>query len=260
MTKRAQSELGKKEKELDTLINICNKNLKNSKECIAYLKNRGLSGEDVKRFKIGYFPRNIKMLTNYVSSDLLKSLSIVDYSNNSDFSNYFYLVFPIYSEYGAPVGISGRTLLSDEERGFVGIPKYKNSSYKKSGILYGLEASRDHIIKSNNVYVLEGYFDQIAMNKAGIKNSVAICGTAFSQNHFLKLARYTDKITFLLDSDDAGVRSVESIHNKFLNKGVKLRFLKCPDGYKDVDEYFRNDKNCIETFKKDFKITIPGFW
>ena len=76
------------------------------------------------------------------------------------------------------------------------------------------------------------------MSKNGIKNSVAICGTAFSKKHFLKLARYSDKITFILDSDEAGQKSAERIYNKFINKGIRLRFLKIPDGFKDVDEYF----------------------
>tara|TARA_A100001011_G_scaffold398129_1_gene501480 strand:- start:5893 stop:6651 length:759 start_codon:yes stop_codon:yes gene_type:complete len=247
-------------KELEKLISICHKNLRNSKECLSYLKNRGLTKDDVKNYKIGYFPRNPSVLTNHVSADFLKKVNLLDYSNNSDFSNYFYLVFPIYSEYGKPIGLSGRTLLDDDGRSIIGIPKYKNSSYKKSNILYGLDQARDHIIKSKNVYVTEGYFDKIAMTRAGMKNCIAICGTAFSQNHFVKLARYTDKITFLLDSDDAGVRSAIRIYNKYLNKGIKLRFLKYPDSYKDIDEYFANKSNSTVSFKKDFKLTIPNVW
>ena len=60
------------------------------------------------------------------------------------------------------------------------------------------------------------------------------------QNHFLKLARYTDRITFILDSDEAGVKSVQRIYSKYISRGIKLRFLKVPDSYKDVDEYFSN--------------------
>ena len=89
---------------------------------------------------------------------------------------------------------------------------------------------------------------------------MAICGTAFSQGHFLKLARYTDRITFILDSDDAGTKSVQRIYSKYINRGIKLRFLKVPDSYKDVDEYFSDPKNNKDTFIKDFKQIIPETW
>ena len=245
--------------EFQKLINICHSNIKNSKECLKYLAlSRKMDKETIKLHKIGYFPQNVSMLKQHISEELLTKSSIVNYGKSSDFSDYFYLVFPIFSEYGEPVGISGRTLSDESERKIIGIPKYKNSSYKKSNILYGLNLSKDEILKSNNVYVLEGYFDLISMMKNGYKNSVAICGTAFSQGHFAKLARYTDKITFILDSDEAGMISAERIYSKFINKDIKLRFLKTPPPYKDVDEYFR--ENNSDNFSDDFKQFIPSDW
>lgn len=247
--------------EFGKLVKICQSNLKNSKECINYLiKERGLEKRDVLENKLGFFPQNISILKNYVSEEFLAKVNLTNFSGGSDFSNYFYLVFPIYSEYNELVGISGRTLLKEEERRLVGIPKYKNTSYKKADILYGLNKSKNSILEKNNVFVTEGYFDYISMSKNGFKNSVAICGTAFSKKHFLKLARYTDKITFILDSDDAGQKSAERIYNKFINKGIKLRFLKLPDGYKDVDEYFADNSTSTLTFFKDFKQIIPEVW
>jgi DNA primase len=148
----------------------------------------------------------------------------------------------------------------DSDRSTIGIPKYKNSSYKKADILYGLNNARDYVLKSNNVYVLEGYFDQISMARNGLRNSVAICGTSFSQGHFLKLLRYTDKITFILDADDAGSKSMSRIYKRYINKGAKLRFLKVPKGYKDVDEYFSDPLKNKRTFAKEFKQIIPDTW
>lgn len=243
------------------LIKICHSNLKNSKSCLKYLsKNRSLTKDVVLRNKIGFFPQNVNLLTKYLPEDRLSELSVLNFSKQSDFSNYFYLIFPIFSEYNEPVGISGRTLMDDGERRLLGLPKYKNSSYKKANILYGLNNSKKSILKTNNVYVLEGYFDYLTMEKSGLPNSVAICGTAFSQNHFLKLSRYTDKITFILDSDDAGQKSAERIYNKYISKGIKLRFLKVPDGYKDVDEYFSKPTHDKRSFFRDFKQIIPEIW
>jgi DNA primase len=245
---------------IEKLINICHRNLKNSKQCLKYLKSRGLSKQEILSNKIGYFPQNMNMLLKYIPEEPLNKASILDYSRNSDFLNYFYLIFPIYSEFGQAIGISGRTLLEDTDRVVISIPKYKNSSYKKADILYGLNSAKEKIINSNNAYVLEGYFDQISMVRNGFDNSVAICGTAFSQNHFLKLLRYTDKITFILDSDDAGKKSVIRIYKRYINKGAKLRFLSLPEPYKDVDEYFADPSKNKNTFNNEFKQIIPDTW
>ncbi len=244
---------------LNKLVQICHSNIRNSKGCLKYLiKDRSLSKKSIIDNKIGFFPQNIDVLAKHVSEDILNKLNILNYSRESDFSNYFYLIFPIFSEYGEPVGLSGRTLMGDAERSVLGIPKYKNSSYKKANILYGLNNAKKACLKTSNAYVVEGYFDQIAMVQNGFANSVAICGTSFSQGHLLKLARYTDKITFILDSDEAGQRSAERIYSKYINKGIKLRFLRVPDGYKDVDEYFQDHSK--DDFLNDFKQVIPEVW
>tara|TARA_Y100000287_G_scaffold171419_1_gene157848 strand:- start:3314 stop:4069 length:756 start_codon:yes stop_codon:yes gene_type:complete len=246
-------------KDLERLVEICHSNIRSSKDCLKYLvKQRGLSKQSIINNKLGFFPQNIDILIKYVSEEKLNKLNILNYARRSDFSDYFYLIFPIFSEYGEVIGISGRTLMGDSERAVLRIPKYKNSSYKKANILYGLNEAKNSCIDNSNVYVVEGYFDQIAMSQNGLSNSVAICGTAFSQNHFLKLARYTDKITFILDSDEAGQKSAERIYSKFINKGIKLRFLKVPDGNKDVDEYFRSHSQ--KEFFQDFKQIIPDIW
>ena len=244
---------------LNQLVNICHSNIRNSKGCLKYLvKERGLSKRSIIENRLGFFPQNIDILAKYVSEDVLNKLNILNYSRESDFSNYFYLIFPIFSEYGEVLGISGRTLMGDSERAVLGIPKYKNSSYKKANVLYGLNKAKKSCLENSNVYVVEGYFDQIAMTQNGFENSVAICGTSFSQGHLLKLARYTDKLTFILDSDEAGQRSAERIYTKYINKGIKLRFLKVPGGYKDVDEYFQNHSR--DDFLRDFKQVVPDIW
>jgi DNA primase len=86
--------------DIERLVTICHKNLKNSKECIKYLRARGLTKSDIIDNKIGFFPQNMNVLLKYVDEDILNKKSILDYSKNSDFLNYFYLVFPIFSEYG----------------------------------------------------------------------------------------------------------------------------------------------------------------
>ncbi len=230
--------------ELEKLFNICHVNLKNSEELNEYLfKKRKISKETIDKYKIGYFPRNINVLTKYVSEDILKELTIINAVGSSHFSSLYYLVIPIYSEYSEATGIGGRVLIGEEEREILELPKYKNSRYIKSDVLYGLNFARESILKQQNVYVVEGYFDQISMYSHGIKNTVAICGTAFSYKHLLRLAKYTNKITFILDGDEAGKKSMKNIGKKFLNRGINLKFATLPKEFKDSDEYFSSDMN-----------------
>lgn len=246
-------------KEMNKLIDICHINLKSSEQCLSYLQEtRGLTWKDISKFKLGYFPQNTRKLTDYVSQDVLRSQSILDYSGSSKFCDFFYLIFPIFSEYEEAIAIGGRTLLSDDNRALYNLPKYQNSSFKKSRYLYGLNQAKEDIVYTQNVFVVEGYFDLIALNSRGIKNTVAVCGTAFSKNHLLKLARYTDKITFILDRDDAGKKSMERIYHKFCNHGIKLRFMLLPEQYKDADEYFTVNPNS-KTFISDLELFVPNW-
>lgn len=246
--------------ELEKLVQICESNLKNSQQCIHYLQDeRGLTEGDIKKYRLGYFPQSMKKLLQHVSKDVLRKTNIVDIIGDSRFKDHYYLTIPIFSEYGDVIGISGRTMLGEAERKVLSIPKYLNSSYKKANFLYGLNHSLDSILDKKNVFVVEGYFDYIAMDKNGIKNTVAICGTAFSKNHLVKLSRYTKRITFILDSDSAGQQSMSSIYKKYSGHGVTLDFLSLNDGSKDVDEYFSQDGKSAKTLKQDLSKMLVGW-
>ena len=247
--------------ELKKLIDICHDNLKRTKEGKEYIfGDRNLSIESFQRYKIGFFPRNPRKLSEYVSEDFLRNSGLMNYDGTSQFSDYYSIIFPIYDDYGDPVAIAGRSMLSEKEREFLSLPKYKNSKFKKTNYLFGLNFAREEILLKQNVYVVEGYFDQISMFDAGIKNTVAVCGTLFSKNHFVKMSRYTDKISIFLDGDEPGQKSAVSIYNKYVNRGIKLRFVKLPDAYKDAGEYFLDNNKNLNDFNKEIQSIIPLEW
>lgn len=252
------------EQELKKLIEICNVNLKTSNMCLEYLfDERKLSKEMIRKYQLGYFPQNINRLIENVSETFLQKNSIIDYSGSSPFTEYFYLIFPIFSEFNTPVGIGGRTLLTSEQREVFKLPKYKNSSFKKADHLYGFNFSKDFILYQQNAYIVEGYFDQIALDSNSVQNSVAICGTAFSRNHLLMLSKYTNKITFLLDQDDAGQIAMNRIYSKYHNlasqHGMKLEYTRLTKDCKDVDEYFLKGGKS-EDFNSDLEYFVPNCW
>lgn len=241
--------------EMSKLIDICNSNIKNSKEILTYLSDRNINDEQIKKYKLGFFPQNVKMLKKYVSEEFMKDHFILSKNDYCDFSERYYLIIPMFNEYGEPVAIMGRTLLDEFSRKALELPKYKNSSYQKAATLYGLNKSRASILKNKSVYVVEGNFDTISMQKNGIDNAVGICGTAFSKKHFLMLAKYTNSINFILDNEDVGFLAMQRIRDKFEGKGVALNFYKLPDGIKDPDEYFRKYGN--ENFLSNIEIYSP---
>lgn len=249
------------ENEFKKLIDICHINLNKTQAGKEYIfEKRGISSEICSKYKLGFFPRNIDKLCDYVSPDFLKKIGAMDYDGKSQFSDYYPIVFPIYDEYNNPVGLSCRSILSDEERLILGLPKYKNTKFKKSNYLFGFNLSRNDILLNKDVFVVEGNFDQISMFEAGVKNTVAVCGTAFSKNHLIKLSRYTDKITFFLDGDAGGKKSTSQIFNKFINKGIKLRFIELPSKYKDAGEFFLNSNKTKDDFLNEIKYISPMEW
>ena len=239
---------------LEKLVSICHHNLKNSEDVLGYVKSRGLSDDILSQYKIGFFPQNLDQLKTYVDEEFLFKKCVIKNSYHSDFKDFNKMIIPVFDEHGAPVGIVGRCTESINFKA-LGVPKYKNSSYKKNEVLFGFNMAYDHILKSDRVFIVEGYFDQIAMYKSGIKNVVAMGGTAFSRKHMLKLLRLTNNIFFIYDRDEAGLATAKRIRERFESEFININFLIGPDKYKDVDEFFR--ENSKRGFFKNFKLFNP---
>lgn len=134
------------------------------------------------------------------------------------------LIFPIRNEQGKLVAFAGR--YRGETEG-TNIRKYVNSPtslvYHKSEILYGLYQAQDEIRKHKFVYITEGYKDVLAMHAAGFRNTVALCGTALTEQHAALLYRYTQCVIVMLDGDKAGqvngIRSARLLSGKGFSVG-----------------------------------------
>jgi DNA primase len=238
----------------EKLVSICHANLKNSEEVSTYMQGRGIDDGVVQEYKLGFFPQNLEVLKGYIDEEFLFRNCIVKNSYHSDFKDFNKMIIPVFNEYGEPVGIVGRCTDSLDFKA-LGIPKYKNSSYKKNEILFGLNIAYDYILKSDRVFIVEGYLDQIAMYKNGIKNVVAMGGTAFSKKHMLKLLRLTNNIFFIYDRDEAGLATAKRIKDRFENEFININFLIGPEEYKDVDEFFRAKSK--RDFFENFKLFSP---
>ena len=225
------------------LTDVCHNLLLDNPDLMYYLKEcRAMTDDTIKTYKLGAFPSDLRDLYNRYDMNPveLRKQNIVVNAEYSPFKLYP-IVIPVRNVSGKPIAIGCRTLLSSEKLKQLGLPKYRNSVYKKTSHLFGLDRAIDTIRSQDKAFVVEGYFDSITAQQNNVLNVVATCGTIFSERQMVILSRYTKNICLLFDNDDPGRRSAHRVIEKFngFDKNVNLTCAFTPDGYKDLDEYLR---------------------
>lgn len=228
------------------------------KKALNYLLNRGVTKDLIDIFKIGYAPRGDNNLTQVFlkkgfKEEFLISAGILN-KTEKGLRPFFFdrIIFPIVNHNEECIGFGGRTL-SDEIK-----PKYLNTPetilYKKSYSLYGINIAKPYIRETKKVFIVEGYMDVIGCYKNGIKNVVAPCGTAITNDQINIINRYTDEIIFLMDGDEAGKKGAEKGIRESAKILTKKSVLVLPEEM-DPDDYFKkysiNDFNELEKNKID---------
>lgn len=200
-----------------------------------YLVGRGVDAELVERFRIGFAPAGWDGLVTHLRRARIptadaESAGLVARRQTGD-GHYdrfrARVVFPIAEPSGQIAGFGGRAMGDDT-------PKYLNSPespvYKKSRTLFGLGQALDAIRASGRVIVVEGYFDLLALHRAGLHEGVAPCGTALTQNHAHRLRRYAEEVVLLFDGDPAGQSAAERALPILLAEGIRVRAAFLPLG------------------------------
>lgn len=216
------------------------------KAAVEYLKGRGLTGEIARDFGLGFAPPGWDNLLKHLGGDNLQLKVMLDAGllvENPDSGKRYdrfrdRVIFPIRDSRGRVIAFGGRVLGDDK-------PKYLNSPetpvFHKGQELYGLFEARKNNRDLDEIMVVEGYMDVIALAQQGIRNAVATLGTATSEEHIKRLFRIVPNILFCFDGDQAGRnaawRALESALPN-LQDGRKVRFLFLPEG-EDPDSLVR---------------------
>ena len=124
---------------------------------------------------------------------------------------------------------------SDVSMKFWDAAKWINEGYKKERYLYNLNSARDHILEAGFAVVIEGYLDIIHLDSIGVKNTVSPCGVALTPMQVSLLQRYTDKVVFCFDGDEAGVKASEKAA-KICDSTLSWTDLRLPEGV-DPEDY-----------------------
>jgi len=212
-----------------------------------YLTGRGITREVAMQWDLGWAPMDFKFLTsnliNLGKYDPAVNAAII---TTKEGKSYDFLVnrvtIPVKDQNGRVITIAGRAL--PEEGEAKQIAKYLNGRetelYKKSQVWYGLyEANRARAIAGAGfAYVVEGYFDVIAMHEAELRNTIAPCGTAITEDQIKFLKRYCQHVVLMQDADKAGIKSMLTAIDMFLAAGFKTEIVELPSG-QDPDEFLR---------------------
>ena len=223
------------------------KELKTSARAIEYLKQRGLSGEIAKQFKIGYAPEGWNFLINNLGkttdtlNSLIKTGLIVTKENDKTYDRFRdRIIFPITDQRGRIIGFGGRILDQGE-------PKYLNSPentvFHKGYELYGLYEIKQALRKIDRIIVVEGYMDVVALAQNGINYAVASLGTATTIEQIQKTFRTTHEIVFCYDGDNAGKKAAwRALENTLtvIRDGMIAKFLFLPEK-EDPDTMVRKE-------------------
>ncbi len=166
------------------------------------------------------------------------------------------LVFPIFDVQGRVVAFGGRTI-TDHKIKYFNTPE--TAVYSKSSNLYGLFQTLPELRKERKIIVLEGYMDVVVPHQFGITGAVATLGTAFTQNHAKLVSRYSDSVTLLFDSDNAGRVAVQKSLEILIRDGIECRVSALPE-HVDADEYLNQygKENFLKLLEDSSKSAI-GF-
>lgn len=228
---------------------------------LSYFKERGFRIDIIEKFQLGYCPREEKSFTETAiekgyKQKYLEQLGLTKTHGDRRFDFFSgRVIFPIHSVSGKVLGFGGRILQTDKK-----IAKYFNSPesilYDKSRILYGMYYAKGEIIKQDNCFLVEGYTDVISFSQAGIENVVSSSGTSLTKGQIKLIQRYTQNITVLYDSDNAGIKASFRGIDLLLEEGMTVKVVLFPEG-EDPDSFAKKIgsdelKKYLEEHQKDF--------
>ncbi len=202
-----------------------------------YLRERGLSGDEVRAFKVGWAPDTWDTMVKALRlpDDIVKDTGLGFLNRGGRQTDAFRgrILFPIYDANGDPVGFGGRVMPGGEG------PKYKNTPetalYQKSKLLYALNWSKARIVTDDRAIVCEGYTDVIGFARVGLPAAVATCGTALTEEHVRLLRRYARRLVLAFDADAAGQAAAERFYQWERDHEIEVAVADLPTGVDPAD-------------------------
>jgi len=261
---KEESEKDKLYRVMEEATKFFENNLKESKEVLDYLKNRGLEDKIIKNFRIGFVKLEWHELFNYLKKKGFNDFEIEKAGLIKKTEKGYYdrfrgrIMFPISDSSGRIIAFSGRIFIDDGKSA-----KYLNSPetliFSKSAVLYGLDKAKESIRKNNFSILVEGQFDLILSHQAGFKNTIATSGTALSDSTLSKenvvsnlglIRRLSPNIVLAFDGDKAGFNASNRAGKIALSLGMDVKVANLPEGIDPADLI---SKNGVDAWKESVR-------
>jgi len=226
-----------------------------AEKIIEYLKKRGVNDQQISNFRVGYAPDGWKNLLNFLSQ---KGYSLGDINatgllvkkeeSQGDFIENFYdrfrdrIIFPVIDINGKVVGYSARVAPGGNEKSAKYVNTPQTEIYDKSKTLYGIYQAKTEIKKKNCAVVVEGNLDVISSFVIGIENTIAISGTALTEEHAKIIKRYAEKVRLCFDMDEAGQNAMKKSVKTCLEAGLDVEIITLPGGVKDINDLLKDGR------------------
>jgi DNA primase len=230
-----------------------------------YLDQRGIQAESIRRYQLGYAPNDWQWLVRRAaaarfSPEVLQAVGLALLSDRGKgwFDRFRgRVMFPIFDPQRRPIAVGGRILpqwADDKSAKYINSPETR--LFSKSEQLYGLHLARDVVSRRREVVVMEGYTDVVIARQFGVDNAVAVLGTALGQRHIQLLRRFADRITLLLDGDQAGQRRASELVDLFISNQVELRIVTLPGNLDPCDFLLQQGSEAL----RDLIAQAPDAW
>lgn len=226
-----------------------------AEKIIKYLKKRGINDQQISNFRVGYAPDGWKNLMNFL---LQKGYSLGDINatgllvkkeeSRGDSIENFYdrfrdrIIFPVIDINGKVVGYSARVAPGGDEKSAKYVNTPQTEIYDKSKTLYGIYQAKTEIKKKNCAVVVEGNLDVISSFVIGIENTIAISGTALTEEHAKIIKRYAEKVRLCFDMDEAGQNAMKKSVKTCLEAGLDVEIITLSSGVKDINDLLKDGR------------------
>lgn len=224
-----------------------------------YLQEREVDPDTASAYGLGYAPERRDVLIQLLQTkglplELAEQLGIIRKGERGWYELlHNRLIFPIRNNQGQPIGFAGRVLDTS-------LPKYINSPesplYRKSSVLFGVDLALRDIRQSGTAIIVEGYFDHLALYRAGIRNALATCGTALTDGHISLIKKHAQRICLLFDGDSAGRKATVRAMELCLEQSLPVYVINLPQG-EDPDSFLQHQG--VEAFHQQVASARPAF-
>ncbi len=211
-------------------------------EAYKYALSRGVTKENIRAWNLGYAPDEWRaalesLNTKGFTPEELLAAGIIKEADEK--KGTFYdrfrnrLMFPIRDSAGRAVAFTGRALTPDDQAKYLNSPE--TELFRKSAVLFGMDRAKDAIRTRGFAIVVEGQFDLVMLHQIGFTNTVALSGTALSNEHISLIKRYADNLMLALDADRAGLAASAKSAHIALAAGMRVKAVRLPAGKDPAD-------------------------